>query len=153
MSEPHADATPAKAPDTDTTADVHEIRPISDLKVCSQCLVSNSASNSFCTACGAALPTTPNTEDAPTVVDETWPGSPPEIEKPAIAAPAAPVPSSPLSHAGEAPASRRKWWLTALVVVLLAAAAAAFAALWVVQRGYASKLDRSLHRTQSTLAL
>jgi hypothetical protein len=63
-----------------------------------------------------------------------------------------PVASSAAPQADPIRTTRRKWGLV-LVAAALVATAAAFAGLWVVQLQHAKKLNRSLHRTQSTLAL
>jgi hypothetical protein len=52
------DAIEASPTDENRRGEVHELRPIGKLKICTSCLVANSIENLFCTACGAKLPET-----------------------------------------------------------------------------------------------
>lgn len=133
-------------------ATVHEIRPVESLKVCPSCLVSNSATDAFCTACGAPLDATTEifapdvvAGDAATEIRDHWPAEPEDTivqPAPAVTAPAA-------SAIGGRPS--RPWPLIAALVVAVAGTAV-FAVLWQTQASHAHKLSRMLGTTRISLS-
>jgi hypothetical protein len=137
-------------PASDISADVREIRPVSDLKICPDCLVSNSATNQFCTACGKELPATVAAEESPTVVAEPWPATTAGPERTAVGA-SLPAPLEAAARQTDV-GRKRSWWIAAAIIVPVGAAAV-FGGLWALELGHANKLGRSLHKTQATLAL
>jgi hypothetical protein len=134
----------------------HEIRPVDNLKVCAACLVSNSAADTFCTACGAPLhvisdagaDTSAGVSPAATEIRDQW-SAPlerttvqPGVHPPVPAAAFAAVPAA---------TQRRRWPLVGALLVGIAGAAA-FAMLWQVQTTHAHRLSRALGTTRTSLA-
>lgn len=121
-------------------ADVAELRNVDDIRVCSKCLVVNSADDTFCTACGADLPVGQAKEG---VVAST---SDPPVLSPLIH----PVSSEPQSEV------RRRPQLIVLGVVVAALALVAgvivFAVLWRAEAREANRLSSDLSATRSELS-
>jgi hypothetical protein len=133
------------------SGEVVEMRPTEILRVCPNCLVSNTSANQFCTACGTQLPQTDavsNTNAAvqPADAEFAWPASASAISV------SPPVPRSAFESE---PAGRRLGGrlLVVAIAALVAALAgfAIFAALWQMERNHASRLHGAL--TQSRLDL
>lgn len=140
--EQHADDQLAEAPETES-ASVHEIRPVENLKICPACLVSNSADDAFCTACGAALEPA---AEAPTEIRDAWPT---EAEVTAVQSPL-PAPAVP-SATATVPAARRGSRRLTAALLVCAAGLVAFAVLWQMQMSHAHSLSHTLARTESKL--
>jgi hypothetical protein len=123
--------------------EIVELRPIETLRVCAACLVSNSAADAFCTACGAALTGVPVAAD-------------PELE---VAHSREPKDStSTVVHPQIEPrvtAAQPRKGRTTLVTIALGVATAglvAFAVLWQIQVSHAHHLATTLDRTRATVA-
>jgi hypothetical protein len=157
--------------------EVHELRPIDKLKVCTSCLVTNSSDNLFCTACGEKLPETVIGEEAtplsksayPTVVEGATGLDALSAEASAADAGAAeemaaqerwPLPARedklvahpyvPVS-ADLVARGRRRWPLIAVLVAVLAGTVV-LGVLWRLQASDAQHLRRTLHATRLRLA-
>jgi hypothetical protein len=135
------------------SGDVVEIRPTEILRVCPECLVSNTSADTFCTACGTELPAAADTDLLPE------PDVP--LDRTAFMAPEREIdPPLNLSTEERSPAARRSerllhGWHLAVAGFLLAltlAGLATFAALWQAESNHASTLLRSLSDTRAELA-
>lgn len=143
---------------TDTAVvegEVHEIRQISELRICPTCLVHNSAADQFCTACGASLAEAPTSEPVPD-------------EETVVPAPSPPLPTGDLATPDRAllmstdlpvvTARRaalgnllRRKWPARTVVALIVAAVVVFAVLWQLETRHARSLSASLRSTRTEL--
>lgn len=131
---------------TPAADDTVELKPADSLNVCPRCLVSNGASDHFCTACGAPLPEPLSREHAP-------PGAVGSngtlYEQAAVAATAGTADSSP------AVAEVRGSWrgrIVAGIAAVAIAAMAAFALLWHNESAHARRVQHSLAATRISLA-
>ena len=137
-------ATPIEG-DTEVLApgggEVAELRPVENLRVCSQCLVSNSAQDAFCTACGTALHTS-SVQEATT-----------EAPLMASSADASHVVPDTLAVPISAPSPRRRWPLIVVAVIAVGglAASASFALLWRSEVNHGTRLEASLDANESSL--
>ena len=151
MTELPGELSVASATKHDAEADVVELRPIENLRVCAECLVSNAADDEFCTACGAALQ---GTSVVPTEATQDAP-----LERAA--------PGVPLGESGEwtSSASKRdrrlstfsqgsRWVVVTGVASIAAglAGTAAFAVLWNNESGRADRLTTTLAATEADLS-
>lgn len=144
--EDHGATAPAAATAPPDEAVVHELRPIDNLKICSSCLVQNSATDMFCTACGAEFPPAPAAEEPTTEILDAWPAEPaPAVEQTTV------QPPLPVSAGARSASSRRSRILIAALVAALAGLAAV-AVMWQMQTQHAHKLSRTLAATRGTLA-
>jgi hypothetical protein len=133
--------------------EVVEIRPSEVLRVCPNCLVSNTRDNRFCTGCGTQLPRVAGvleTEDAGPQ-DEDAP-EPVRVSTPTLISP--PVPRSAFAPEPSPERQLRGAKLVATLALLVAAVAAlvAFAALWQTERSHANRLQTDLAQSQLELA-
>jgi hypothetical protein len=121
--------------------EVAELRPVANLRVCPQCLVSNSGQDAFCTACGTPLITASGREAAA----KAW-----DADRSAEA-------SRVVSEIVEVPVvstSRRRRWALIVVSVLAVVGLAAttlFALLWRSEIHHATRVEASLDANQSSL--
>ena len=134
--------------------DVVELRPVGELLVCATCLVSNSATDAFCTACGTALRPAGIAEgdhiaesrlDASGVTQTGWPA--------ADALPAAAQTTQVLAREPVPVTRVRRWPLRLAVVIGVAALAAAvtFGLLWRSATAQVGRTEANLDVSQATL--
>ena len=145
---------PVRSGATDSTegGDVVEMRPAELLRVCPNCLVSNTREDRFCTACGTHLTRVEEvseTEDAGRQDEDAL--EPPGASNPILIS--SPVPRSAFAPPDQSGRQLRRGKLVATLAVAAAAFAAlvAFAALWQTERSHANQLQADL--SQSRLAL
>jgi hypothetical protein len=142
----------ADAIDPTEGGEVVEMRPAEILRVCPNCLVSNTRDNRFCTACGTQLPGAEEVlETERAAPDDEDAVKPVGVSSPILISP--PVPRSAFTLEPPPERELRGGKLVATLAVLVAAVAAcvAFAALWQTERSHANRLQADL--IQSRLAL
>lgn len=140
-------------------ADVAELRPVEILRVCQACLVSNSAADAFCTACGASLHVVEQTanEQAEAVNDGLLAAT--QGKRPAVSASSPQVPEDTLVAATLSPAAAastsRHGRSRIIVATLLAAIGVAsltvFAILWQSESDHATRLETRLDSSEAQL--
>lgn len=137
-----------------TDGDVVELRPIGDLLVCASCLVSNSAADAFCTACG--LPLRPAvTADDDRSAESSYEVS--DVVRTGWLAPdvaSSVTQTSPVRAPEPITASRVRRWpllLTVLIGVAALAAAVTFGLLWRSATSQASRTEATLDVSQANL--
>lgn len=150
-----------------TEPEVVELRPIENFRVCPACLVTNSADDLYCTACGAALAGDPEPREPVNAAPTNRPveadsgsrvgtSSPTEGSWPAaVAEPVMPHPDVYLNRASELTRPvKRRWPLVILGIFAAAATAVAltFVFLWHSQSQRASRLETTLNATRADLA-
>jgi hypothetical protein len=137
-----------------TVVDVVELRPVGELLVCASCLVSNSAADAFCTACGSPL--------RPVVTAEDDRSAEPPYEVSDIVrtgwldadvAPSVTQTTQVLAPEPMTASRSRRWPLLLAVLLGVAALAAAviFGLLWRSATSHASHTEAKLDVSQANL--
>jgi hypothetical protein len=148
-----------------TSGEVTELRPISDFKVCTICLVVNAAADAYCTACGEELPVPPSDTLPLRDLDATLAQQTREIERPAPGADeeresksSAMVITPPIrleSPARAATASLSARWPMIMASVLVALGligSGTLGVLWIRERSYSHRTEVQRDAVRSELA-